>query len=67
MRKKKKMRITEHDFIQANRKASREEEISAHGKPISFRSHIHQSKKTYNRKNMNKAIILNDDGFSFST
>ena len=67
MRKKKKMRITERDFILANRKASREEEISAHGKPISFRPHLHQSKKTYNRKNMNKAIILNDDGFVISS
>ena len=59
----KKIRITKQDYILANRKASREEEIAAHGKQISFRSHLHSSKKVYNRKKTNKAIITNDDGF----
>ena len=58
-----KMRITERDFILANRKAARDEEIAAHGKQIAFRTHLHRSKKTYNRKKTNKAIILDDDGF----
>ena len=37
---KKRLRITERDFLLANRKAAREEEILAHGKPIIFRSHL---------------------------
>ena len=49
--KNKKFRITLKDFLKANRKASREEEIEAHGKPIIFRKLIHKSKKVYNRKN----------------
>ena len=45
----KKYKITEQDYLKANRKASREEEIALHGKPIQ-RPAVHQSKKTYNRK-----------------
>ena len=44
-----KKRITRDDYIKANRKASREEEIEAHGHPISFKR-VHKSKKVYNRK-----------------
>ena len=65
MKTNKKTRITERDYILANRKASREEEIAAHGKQISFRSHLHISKKVYNRKKHNKAIIVNDDGLIY--
>ncbi len=65
MRHYKKKRITEQDYILANRKASREEEIAAHGKQILFRSHLHCSKKVYNRKKHNKAIIINEDGFVY--
>lgn len=60
---KKRPRITEQDFLLANRKASREEEILAHGKPIIFRSHIQRSKKKYDRKQLKKAITQTDDGF----
>lgn len=45
-----KTKITEQDYIKANRKASREEEIRLYGKPISSRHLIHKSKKIYNRQ-----------------
>ncbi len=61
--KPRRLRITERDFLLANRKASREEEIHMHGKPIAFRSHIHKSKKKYDRKQFKKTITLPDDGF----
>lgn len=38
-------KITEIDYIKANRKASRDEEISLYGKQISNRKMIHKSKK----------------------
>lgn len=44
-----KKKITEEDYIKANRRASREEEIRAHGKPPG-RHHVHKSKKIYDRK-----------------
>lgn len=43
------------DYIKANRKASREEEIAAHGKQISMRTTVHKSKKLYNRRKEKKA------------
>lgn len=49
--KKKNFKITIEDFLKANRKAAREEEIQAHGKPIMFKTKIHKSKKLYTRKN----------------
>ena len=64
-KKGKRLRITERDFLLANRKAAREEEIRAHGKPVIFRSHLHKSKKKYNRKQFKKTITQSDDGFSF--
>ena len=65
-KKPKRLRITERDYILANRKAAREEEILAHGKPISFRSHFHKIKKKYDRKQLKKVISdTTDDGFSF--
>lgn len=45
-----KTKITEQDYIKANRKASREEEIRLYGKPISSKRNIHKSKKQYNRQ-----------------
>lgn len=41
------------DYIKSNRKASREEEIRAHGKPISH-NHVWKNKKNYNRKQKHK-------------
>lgn len=43
------MKITEEDYIKANRKASRDEEIALHGWPNKHRA-IHKSKKKYDRK-----------------
>lgn len=49
--KPKKFRITVDDYLLAQRKASREEEIREHGKQIRGRRMLHRSKKTYSRKN----------------
>ena len=53
-KKVRKLRITEKDFMLANRRAARMEEIALHGKPVSLRTLRHTSKKTYSRKNMGK-------------
>ena len=59
---KNKFRITENDFLLANRKASREEEIAKYGKQILFRTTKQKSKKVYDRKRLKKAgIKLTDD------
>lgn len=42
------------DYIKANRKASREEEIQAHGKPVSSRPTVFKSKKVYDRKKLKR-------------
>ena len=65
-KKGKRLRITERDFLLANRKAAREEEILAHGKPVIFRSHLQKSKKKYDRKQLKKTITQTDDGFYYS-
>ena len=46
-------KITERDFMKGNRKASREEEIERHGKPVKFGG-LHKSKKIYSRKDKYK-------------
>ena len=46
--------ITVQDFIKANRKASREEEIAAYGSQVSFRRVLHKSRKQYDRKRLPK-------------
>lgn len=46
----KNRKITQQDYLKAHRKASREEEIALHGKPIGSRPEVHRSRKTYNRK-----------------
>lgn len=51
----KKHNITKNDYLKANRKASREEEIALHDKPIQ-RPAVHKSKKTYNRKRVKAGI-----------
>jgi len=57
----KKLRITEADYMLAQRRAARLEEIAAHGKPVSMRSTIHKSKKIYDRKRLKKTGITTDD------
>ena len=60
--KQKKLRITQEDFILANRKAARMEEIERHGRQIQSRRIVHKSKKTYNRNRLKRAVIKSDDG-----
>ncbi len=60
-KKMKKLRITEADYMLAQRRAARLEEIAAHGKPVSMRSAIHRSKKIYDRKRLKKAGITPDN------
>lgn len=55
--KQKKYIITEADFMLANRRASRIEEIEAHGRPIINRTMFHQSHKTYSRKRLKEEMI----------
>ncbi len=50
----KKLRITQADYMLAQRRAARMEEIAAHGKPVSLRSAVHRSKKVYDRKRLKK-------------
>lgn len=57
--KHKTMRITERDFLLANRRAARQEDIEAHGRPTTFRSKLQETRKAYNRKKNKK--IPNDD------
>ena len=60
-KKMKKLPITEADFMLANRRAARLEEIAEHGRPVSFRKATHKSKKVYDRKRLKKAGIGSDD------
>lgn len=59
--KKKKLTITEADFILANRRASRNEEIEAHGHLVRSRAMVHKSKKIYDRNQIKRAANKNDD------
>ena len=52
----KKLRITEADYMLAQRRAARLEEIAEHGKPVSFRKVLHKSKKVYDRKRLKKQV-----------
>jgi hypothetical protein len=56
-RKSKRLRITEDDYILANRRAARAEEIELHGRPVSFRKMLHKSKKTYDRKRLKEVKV----------
>ena len=60
--KHKRFRITQEDYLKANRKASRQEEIECHGHQVRGRAMIHRSKKVYDRNRMKRAAIGNDDG-----
>ena len=54
MKSRKKQIGTLADYVKANRKASRDEEILAHGKQVSSRPAVFKSKKVYNRKRQEK-------------
>ena len=66
-KKMKKLRITEADFMLANRRAARAEDLAEHGgRPVSFRTALHKSKKVvYDRKRLKRAGIEFKDGCSF--
>ena len=49
---------TLNDYIKANRKATREEEIRMYGKPIANRSVTFKSKKQYNRQRDRKVPLF---------
>lgn len=49
-----KKRITQNDYIKANRKASREAEIEMYEHPICHKR-VHESKKVYNRRKIKAA------------
>lgn len=51
----KQMKITQQDYIKANRKASRDEEIAQHSWPSRWHA-IHKSKKIYDRKRMKAGL-----------
>ena len=57
MKNRKKQIGTLADYVKANRKASREEEIQAHGKQVSMRPAVFKSKKVYDRKKMKKESL----------
>ena len=59
-KKQKKLRITEADFMLANRRAARLEEIAEHCRPVSFRKAVHKSKKVYDRKRLKKSDPVNE-------
>ena len=48
------IKITQADYMLAQRRAARMEEIAEHGKPVSLRSAVHRSKKVYDRKRLKK-------------
>ena len=54
-KRQKALRITQADFMLANRRAARLEEIAEHGRPVSFRKAVHKSRKVYDRKRMKRA------------
>lgn len=54
-RKLKKLRITEADFMLANRRAARLEDIALHGRPTALRPFLHKSRKIYDRKRLKRS------------
>ena len=52
----KKRTITEQDYIKANRKASRDEEIAFFGKQVTHRTKVQKSKKVYDRTGRKAAL-----------
>ena len=63
--KHKKLRITEADYLKANRRASRQEEIDSHGHPVQGRAMVHRSRKVYDRNRMKRTVIISDDSSLF--
>ena len=51
-------KITEVDYIKANRKAAREDERRLYDKQISNRTVVQKSKRTYNRQRDKKVPLF---------
>lgn len=56
-RKRPSKSIGAGEFMLANRRAAREEEIAAHGKPVSGRKMLHRSRRVYDRKRLGKIEV----------
>lgn len=56
----KKLRITERDYLLANRRAARQEDIDDHGRPTAFRRALHKSMKAYDRNALKRKPLDND-------
>lgn len=56
--KHKNYKITEKDFLLANRRAARMEEIENHGHPVMFRQVTFKSKKVYDRNAMKREAFV---------
>lgn len=52
--------IGQREFMLANRRAARREDIEEHGRPTAFRSHKHASLKAYNRSRDGKRVRPDD-------
>ena len=63
-KKQKKLRITEADYMLAQRRAARIIELEEHQRPVSY-SALHKSKKVYDRKRLKRTSIHPDDSSSF--
>lgn len=53
----KKYKITQKDFLLANRRAARQEDIDEHGHPTAFRRALHKSMKAYDRNALKRKPI----------
>lgn len=61
MKDKRKFRITEADFMLANRRAARQEDIRNHGQPTTFRGALHRSRKAYDRNEIKRKPLDDED------
>lgn len=55
------IRFSEKDFLHANRRAARQEDIDEHGRPTAFRSAKHATMKQYNRQKERREAFNNYD------
>ncbi|MCQ2143303.1 MAG: hypothetical protein MJY56_04460 [Bacteroidales bacterium] len=57
-----KLRITLKDFVKANKRAARLEEIQSHGRPVEIWTITHKSKKAYDRNRLKRTPLTQDEG-----
>ena len=63
--RQKKLKITLEDFILANRKAARMEEIERHGRQVQSRRMVHKS-KIWAEKSIDICAVILRGGYGFS-